>query len=152
MKKYDPAFSFEYFMGRVQSLLKVLVFSEDMNHCAVYDGETCSEDFKNIVDTQFAGAIGLERFEVKDQYCYVDLKVYMQDIYLKNNDIRKKAKVYKVGLCKNISKPTDYGFSIKKVNCQSCGASFDATKEKYCPYCNSEYHLKDEDWVITYIR
>ena len=32
--------------------------------------------------------------------------------------------------------------------CPNCGASFDATREKYCPYCHSPYHIQNYDWVV----
>lgn len=36
---------------------------------------------------------------------------------------------------------TDYGFSIHAIQCKACGGSFDATKEKHCPYCGNEYPI-----------
>ena len=36
---------------------------------------------------------------------------------------------------------TDYGFSIHAIQCKACGGSFDATKEKHCPYCGNEYSI-----------
>lgn len=153
MKPYDSTFSFEYFTGKVSSLLKSVIFSDDISKLSIYEGdEDIPKSFSNIVDAQFSGAIGLDRFLVEGAYCYLDLKVYMQDVYCKGNKLVQEEDVFKVGLCKKISNPVDYGFSIKKVQCKSCGASFDATKQNECPYCHSHYNLKEDDWVITYIK
>lgn len=155
MKQQDPGFSFEYFFGKVQSLLKILIFSDDRTRLAVYDGpaDDCMlESFNNIIDSQFDGAISFNSGRVEGNYCYLDLNVYMTDVYCQGNRLVRKSDSFQIGLCRNISKPVDFGFTIKRVNCKSCGASFDAAKEKLCPYCKSQYALREDDWVITFVR
>lgn len=44
------------------------------------------------------------------------------------------------------------GFSITSVACPNCGGSFDAVRQKVCPYCGSEYHMENEGWVIEDMR
>lgn len=39
----------------------------------------------------------------------------------------------------NAEFPLDRSFSIAKVQCSNCGGSFDARKEKCCPYCDQPY-------------
>ena len=55
---------------------------------------------------------------------------------------------FRVVVCKNIHAIANAGFSIKNVNCRSCGGSFDATREHNCPYCGNPYHLGNDDWVV----
>lgn len=62
--------------------------------------------------------------------------------------IFKKNDIFRMKLCKDITKPEDYGFSIRKVQCRGCGGSFDASRIRYCPYCGREYDLKEDDWVV----
>lgn len=153
MKQYDPGFTYEYFIGKVQGLLKILIFADDRNDLAVFEGDAsdCS-CLDEIIDAQFDGAISLNRIRVEGNYCYLDLNVYMTDVYCRKNSLQQKSDLFLVGLCRNISHPEDYGFSINKVCCKSCGASYDATRERLCPYCKTRYDLKEDDWVITYIR
>ncbi len=155
MKQYDPGFSFEYFFGKVQSLLKILIFTDDRSRLAVYDGpeDNCNfKSFDNMIDAQFEGAISLNDSRVAGDYCYLDLNVYMTDIYYQEDKLVRKSDLFQIGLCRNINKPVDYGFTIKQVNCKKCGASFDAAREKFCPYCKSQYNLRDDDWVITFVK
>ena len=42
--------------------------------------------------------------------------------------------------------------SIHKIECKNCGSSFDAAREKHCPFCKSEYDISDYDWVIKEFR
>lgn len=152
MQQFDPDFTYEYFWGKVQALVKILIFSDDRSKLAVYEGDPADCNLDNIVDSQFEGAIGLNGCRVEGDYCYLDLSVYMTDVYCQGDKLYRKSDMFRIGLCRTIRRPPDYGFSIKKVNCKSCGASFDASKERFCSYCRSEYQLKDDDWVITYMR
>lgn len=152
MKQFDPGFTYEYFFGKVQALLKILIFTDDRGGLAVYEGQPENWGFDNIVDAQFDGALSFCGSRVEGNYCYLDLKAYMTDVYCLDGRLQRKPDVFRIGLCRNISSPPDYGFSVKKVSCKSCGASFDATRERFCPYCRSRYDLKEDDWVITYIR
>ena len=40
------------------------------------------------------------------------------------------------------------GFSITFVSCPDCGGSFDAVRQRICPYCGKEYHMENESWII----
>lgn len=152
MRQFDPGFTFEYFFGKVQGLMKILIFTDDRSGLAVYDGpEFDGSGFDAIVDAQFDGAVSLNGGRIEGEYCYLDLNVYMTDVYC-SGGLKRRSDRFQVGLCRNISRTADYGFSIKKVSCRSCGASFDASRERFCPYCRSRYELREDDWVITFIR
>lgn len=152
LKQFDPGFTYEYFFGRVQSFLKILIFKDDWNGLAIYEGPAEEHEFGNIVDAQFEGAIGLNGYRVEGNYRHLDLNVYMTDVYCQEGQLRQKSDMFRIGLCRDISRPVDYGFSIKQVCCKSCGASFDAINERFCPYCKSRYDLKEDDWVITFVK
>lgn len=152
MKPYDSGFSYEYFIGIVQGLIKILIYTDERSNLAVYEGPPVGNLFDNIIDAQFGGALGVTDCRIAGDYCYLHLNVYMTDVYCMNSKIFKRNDLFQMGLCRNIRKPVDYGFSIKKVACKSCGGSFDASREKHCPYCGTVYELKEDDWVITYIK
>ena len=44
------------------------------------------------------------------------------------------------------------GFSITSVACPHCGGSFDAVRQKICPYYGSTYHMENEGWVIEEMK
>lgn len=150
--KMDPDFSYEHFFGKVQSLVKLLIFSKNRNNLVTYEGPLPLDQFDSIIESQFDGVLGFHRAWVQGDYCFLDLKVYMTNIFAKPNGLKKKSKVYTVVLCRKTGCKTDYGFSITKVSCPDCGGSFDASMMRRCPYCQSPYDLKENDWTITYIR
>lgn len=152
IQSIDSEFSYEYFFGKVQSLVKLIIFTDDRSDLAVYEGNLPLDRFNTIVDSQFDGVLGLNRAWIEAGYCFLDLNVYMTNIYIKNSRIKKKSDVIRIRMCRKKDLPIDYGFSINKVNCKSCGGSFDASKIKHCPYCSNAYDLKEDDWVITYIH
>ncbi len=152
MKQYSSEFSYEYFSDKVVSMLKMILFSEDAQNLPNYVGEPVGNLFLNIVEASYAGAVALKQFQVQGNDCYVTVDVYMEDIYDDGRRIYSKNDTFRVYLCKNISKPINYHFSIKKIQCKGCGGSFDATKQRTCPICGKRYEIEEDDWIILKIQ
>lgn len=152
MREHEPGFSYEYFTSRVQALARILIFTDDRSNLAVYEGEMEQNDFDHIIDVQFGGAISFNQGIADGGYCYLDLNIYMINTYCQDHRVKQKTEEFQMKLCKCIKRSSNCGFSIKKVSCKSCGASFDASRDRHCPYCRSCYKLREDDWVITYIR
>lgn len=152
MKRYSPEISFEYFTGKVVSILKMILFSEDAGELTCYAGAPLGGMFDNLIDSSFSGAVALKRFSVKEGRCYVTVEVYMEDLYEDGGSVRAKDEKFRMSLYRSLRKPIDLHFSIKAMHCQSCGKSFDATKERCCPSCGTQHEMADEDWVVTEIR
>ena len=150
MKKYSPEFSYEYFTSKVISMLKMIIFAKEPQELPIYVGDTTGEMFSDILDSSYAGALALKKFEIQGDYCYVTVDAYMEDIY-DGDRVRRKKDVFRIVLRKNITTPIQLNFSIKKIHCKSCGVSFDATKQITCPTCSRKYEIDDEDWVIMQI-
>lgn len=148
LKKYDPAFSYDYFLSKVVSLLKIILFTDDRSNLAVCQGKVAGDAFRDIVDIAYQGTTTLNSCQVEGKYCYLDINLFMSDIHDGGSRIYKKNDIFRMKLCKDITKPEDYGFSIRKVQCRGCGGSFDASRIRYCPYCGKEYDLKEDDWVV----
>lgn len=152
MRQYSPEFSYEYFSDKVVSVLKMIIYSDNAQELPNYVGEPLGNMFSDIVDSSYTGAVALKRFQVQNEYCNIVADVYMEDIYDKSGRIYKKNETIRVFLCKNIQKPINYHFSIMKIQCKSCGGSFDATKRITCPNCGKRYEIGDDDWVVTKIQ
>lgn len=148
MASIDNNFSYEYFVGKMFALLKIMVFSDDYQNLAIYEGQPMQNTFKDIIDVLYKGGIKLNSFEVKGPYCYVGLTVVTTAFYEKSGKIEEKDEQFNMTVCQNINSITNTNFSIKRVACKSCGGSFDATREHNCPYCGNPYHLGEDDWVV----
>ena len=151
MKKYSPEFSYEYFTSKVISMLKMIIYAKEPQELPIYYAKDSKKGiFSDIIDSYYRGALALKNFRVQGDYCYVTVDAFMEDLY-DGGKIRKKRDVFRLVLRKNITVPIQMNFSITKINCKSCGASFDATKQRTCPSCNSKYDIVDDDWVIMQI-
>ena len=148
MSKFDPKFSYQYFVGKAIALMKIMIFSSDYSNLAIYEGKGTQNKYKDIVDVQFNGAMRLNGYRQSGPYVYLDVTVYTINTYFVKNKIQEKKEKFRMVLCKNAMTPPDYGFSLKKVACRSCGGSFDATRERKCPYCGNNYRLGEDDWVV----
>lgn len=151
LQPYDPNFSFEHFSGKIVNLLKIMIYTDDVSNSPVYDGQGAIPDFSAIVESVYQGSMGLNKGWIQDGYCYLDLDVYMSDIY-DRKIMHRQSDMFRIVVCKSIKKGEDLGFSIKKVQCVGCGGSFDATRKRICPYCGNSYHLGEDDWVVLSMR
>ena len=148
MSRFDPDFSYQYFVGKAIALMKIMIFSSDYSNLAIYEGKATQNKYKDIVDVQFNGAMRLNGYRQSGPYVYFDVTIYTISTYCVNNQIKEKNEKFRMVLCKNAMTPPDYGFSLKKVACKGCGGSFDATRERHCPYCGRAYRLGEDDWVV----
>lgn len=151
MKKYQPDFSFQFFAAKMLNLLRIMIYSDEYDNLAVYEGAPLTNTFQDIIDVKYRGGLSLSRIYMEGEDCHVELGMYVISTYC-NSSISERNETYKLHVCKNISKPDDFGFSIREYECRNCGASFDASKERHCPYCGSDYHLKENDWVVLELK
>lgn len=148
MRQIDPNFSYEFFIGKVINLMKLMIFSDDYTNLAAYDGKPMQNTFKDIVDISYDGTVRYNTLKTDGNYCYVDITVYTTVTKVDGGALKSSKEKFRVVVCKNIHAIANAGFSIKKVSCKSCGGSFDATREHNCPYCGNPYHLGNDDWVV----
>lgn len=151
MKEYTPDFSYAYFTGKVISLLRMIMYVQDAQTLPMYAGAPLGDLFADVVDAHYRGALALKRFKVDGDYCYVTVDAYMEVLHA-GSRMRKKNEVYRVVLRKNVTTPLDVNFSISKIHCKNCNASFDATKLCNCPSCGTKYEVEDEDWVVMSVE
>lgn len=146
---FDPGFSYEYFVNRLISTLKIFIFEKERKNLAQYAGEAMHQELDQVIESSFNGRIKLNGYQVYNGYCTINLNIGMTNIYDNGKRIYQKKDVFCVTIMKNIMHMEDPGFSIKKVQCHSCGGSFDAVRMRFCPYCNATYDMRDDAWVIT---
>ena len=152
LKRYVPDFSYEFFEEKVISLLRGIVFSDDREKLTIYDGKDDLSFMDNIVDVEYRGAVEYVGSSVIDGILRVSVKAYVVSaFYHGGNMVEFKKQVFQVILAKKV-KEEDYGFTIHAVNCKKCSGSFDAIHVKTCPYCGAEYHLIEDNWVVSQIN
>ena len=150
MRRYSPDFSSDRFIGKLISMLNIIVYTEkeDLHNCALYCGKPIEDNLADIIDMSYNGILDVRKCEEKGGNLYITLDLYMNVVSCKNK-ISENDKTFRMTLCRSASAPEDYGFNVKAIQCHSCGGSFDATKEKHCPFCGNEYSVRDYDWIVT---
>ena len=151
-KYISPEFSFEYFTSKAISLIKNTIYSKNETELPFYDGVPIDPDMKNIIDLNYAGALGLEKFKDEGNIVSVVTDAYFDVLYAKNDKVFMKHKIFTATFKRRTDIPVNFHFSITRIACPTCGSSFDATKNKFCPGCGNEYHMMSDDWVLTEIR
>lgn len=148
---FDPAFSYEYFEGKALSLARIVLFSPDPAVCIQYSDNTIRSCFRNIININYRGGMNLISIGQKGTMLEVRLRLYLTNIYDINGKIRERDEVINLTLHHNAEFRVVPNFSIKKVECSSCGGSFDATRYQKCPYCDTPYDVCRDDWIVKYI-
>ena len=149
MKRVSPEFSYEYFTSKALSLIKTAVFSQNESELMFYEGRPLDPKMKDIIDLNYGGALGCESFRDEGDYVTVVTKAYFDVLYASENKVYYKSQVFSATFKRRTDIPVNFNFSMTKIACPSCGASFDATKIRNCPYCGSKYDIIKDDWVLV---
>lgn len=148
MKQYSQEFSYEYFINKVISMLKTVIYSSQDAYLPFYYGKETVQ-FDHIVEASFSGALRLNGFHMQGSILSVDVTAFMENFYCKNGRIKKKDEKIHMVLQKDMAVGMNYYFNVQAVKCPSCGSSFDATKSRFCPYCNQPLNMLLQDWVMV---
>ena len=152
MKKISPEFSYEYFTSKTLSLIKTAVFSEDERELLFYEGESLDPKMKDIIDMNYGGALGCQSLSEDGNFVTVVTKAYFDVLYASGDRVFFKKQVFSATLKRRTDIPVNYSFSMTKIACPSCGASFDATKNKNCPHCGNKYEITTDDWALVELK
>lgn len=151
LKNFDPAFDYEYFEGKALALARILMLSQKPDDFVQYRGATLADRFADIVDVQYRGGIGVHSIQKKQGRIEVQLNLFLCNTVDHGGRLQEKNETIRLNMYHNAAFPVDEAFSIVKVQCPNCAGSFDAGKQKKCPYCGQEYDSGISDWVVTKI-
>lgn len=148
LTQYDPCFSYEKFEGQIIALVRMTIFAEDRSNLAFCRANAIDPCFDNILEMTYINALVIRRMEQEGNILHLTLRTWWINYREINHKIVKSGECIDVSLCRNISTPEPPGFSISSVNCPSCNGSFDAVRQRNCPYCGTEYHMENKSWII----
>ena len=152
MKKISPEFSYEYFTSKALSLIKTAVFSENESGLLFYEGEKLDPKMKDIIDLNYGGALGCKSILEDGNFVTVETKAYFDVLYANDDKVFFKKQVFSAAFKRRTDIPVNFNFSMTKIACPSCGASFDATQNKNCPYCGNRYEIITDDWALVELK
>ena len=149
MRKIYPEFSFEYFTSKATSLIKTAVFTDNEQDLLFYKGAPLSPELKDIIDLNYGGALGVNSVEEINGMTYVRTNAFFDVLYYRDDKIFLRRQVFNASFARRTDIPIDYNFSMTKIQCPSCGSSFDAIRNKNCPFCGHTYEIESNDWTLT---
>lgn len=153
MSRWDPNFAYDKFEGQMVALIRMAVFAKDVQNLTAYCGGKRDERFENILEMTYTNGMCLKKVRREGSFLHLTLRTWWINYSLspdeeKGNRIIKTGDLIDVTLGRNLAHREMPGFSITSVNCRSCGGSFDAVRQRKCPYCGTEYHMEEDYWVI----
>lgn len=152
LRTYDPSFNYEYFEGKAMSLVRTILFQDDLAECVQYEGPDISERFSHILDAQYRGGMKFRKIRKEGSQIQVILDLFLSMTELHENQIRIKKKRMRLTMRHSADFPVNTSFSITKVQCPCCSGSFDARVRRSCPYCGNAYDAGIRDWVVTDLK
>ena len=152
MKALSPEFSFEYFTSKAISLIKTTIYSKDEQDLLFYTGKPVDPAFKDIIDLNYGGALGIAGFDEKDGITTVWADAFFDALYAGEEKVKFKRQCFRAVFQRRTDIPVNLNFSMTRIQCPSCASSFDATKNKICPSCGHAYEILSDDWVLVDLK
>ncbi len=152
MKKITPEFSFEFFKNKAISLIKTAVYSKDESELLCYKGGKLPADFKDIIDLNYAGTFGLKGFTEEDGMVTVETRSYFDVLSVNGDKVSYTHPVISATFRRRTDIPVNLNFTMTRIQCPTCGKSFNPVKNKFCPGCGNEYELITDDWVLVDLK
>lgn len=149
VKQYDSSFLYEKFEGQVVSLIKMAVFTENPDNLASYQPTVRNPQFDRIVDMIYGGVMILREAHMSGNMLFMTIRTWWCNYAYENGKIEKRGDLIDVTIMRNVANMQAPGFSISAVGCPQCGGSFDAVRQRNCPFCGTAYHMENENWVIA---
>ena len=149
LKKSNPDFSFDYFANKVGTLAKMLIFSDDPAALPVCTGDHIDNPYSDVADALFRGPVVIRSFRREGDFCNIRADVQFDLLHNTKLGFVSRREFVTLYLSRDITKPLRKYYSVKKVSCRNCGGSFDASRHDHCPFCGTEYDIRQEDWFVT---
>jgi len=149
MKQITPEFSFEYFRSKAISLIKTAVYSENAQDLLFYRGGPLASDFKDVIDLNYGGALGLVGVAEENGRVTVATDAFFDVLYESNSKVWFRREKYRAIFQRRTDIPINLQFSMTKIECPTCGGSFNAVRNRNCPYCGNAYDIISQDWILT---
>ncbi len=148
MKRVDPNFSYEKFEGQMVALIRMAVFAKEPQNLTAYCGGKRDDRFADIIEMTYTNGMCLQKVRQNGNVLHLTLCTWWINYSEVNGKIIKTGDLIDATFVKNVARREMPGFSITSVNCHSCKGSFDAVRQRNCPYCGTEYHMEEDYWVI----
>lgn len=152
MNRYFSDFSYEYFEGKLISLLRSIIFSDDRENLSILKCTENLDYMDDIIDVEYRGASKYEGCTLVGDVLHVRMTAYVVCVVYKNDKFSRHQVAFRMEVVTRLKKQEDLGFSIHAVNCRTCGATFDAMHVDKCPHCGNPYNIIDDDWVVIYLQ
>ena len=152
MSAISPEYTFETFSSKITTLFRILVFSDNKESLPFNAVKNIGTEFDNVVDCTFRGWMSCKDIRVENNIVYVTGDVYVDTTRDLGDRLKVKSEVYQITAGRRTDIPFSTNFSIAKIQCPSCGGSFNSFKSKNCPYCGRECEPATDDWVLYDVR
>lgn len=152
MSRLSSAYTFETFSSKITTLFRILVFSDNRESLPFNAVKDLGSDFDNVVDCTFRGWMSCKKIKTEENKVFVTGDVYLDFVRDMGTKLKVKSEVFQIKAGKRTDVPVLTNFSIAKIQCPSCGASFNSFKSKNCPYCGTECPPAEDDWVLYDVK
>lgn len=152
MATISPAYTFETFSSKITTLFRILVFSDSRESLPFNAVKELGTDLDDVVDCTFHGWMSCKKIKVENNNVYVTGDVFVDTTRDMGDRLKVKSEVYQITAARRTDVPFSTNFSIARIQCPSCGASFNSFKSKNCPYCGKECEPPKEEWVICDVK
>ena len=117
VRKYDLAFSYEVFEGKILSAIRTIAYSDDRKNCGLYIGDDDLTFMDDLVDIRYRGASKFEEATLTGDYQHISMTVYLDNIYYTGDCFTQKRENFVVGLVRHKDARTSSTFTAILIFC-----------------------------------
>lgn len=153
MQQYSEVYSYDYLCNKINTMVRNLLFTDSAADLPYYNGEDITGRFDEILDTTSQGYVLIDSMNVTpDNHCHMKVNCYFDSVVKRGKAVYElQNDTYTLDIEKDLSIPVNHRFSITSLHCDGCGASYNATKQRSCPYCGRDAKTDYSDWIINRI-
>ena len=128
------------------------MFAPNAQDLLFYKGGPLDPSFSDIIDLNYGGALGVTDIKEENGRVTITTDAFFDVLYLRDDRIKERRDRFKAIFQRRTDIPIEMSFSMTKIQCPTCGSSFNAIQNKKCPFCGHEYDIESQDWVLKEIK
>lgn len=151
LRKIDPLFSEEYFIGNLTNKLESIHYADSMEELGAFvycDLSNTIAGYANVLGCKLMECVIMD-YGTDDAFQMLNVNIVMELAEIAGSAVGKREEKLRLQLKKSRESKTNAVNDLIVYRCKSCGAGVSLLNGGKCAYCGSHMDMIKHDWVVT---